>query len=224
MMNSVQSNVPATDLELVENRHFQFTVGGVDFSMKPMSGKQARESDENIRNICLLLYYSEFTVDQIVETTFVKRDDVDESPPSAEKLQTLKKKLENTLSLSQLIVNNLDPIPFWQVWKVCYRHNRKVWFSPKNWFFSLQGFFDFYLPVHAEGQKTIYDILSYFKRYSTEVKKKVFQILQSGEIGCLTKDQKAANPTSLPLKDGGSRLVSTSLGMQALGSPDLYPK
>jgi hypothetical protein len=209
----IESNIPPNPIDLAENRHFRFSLEGADFSIKPKSMRGLIDYDDDVRHMLILMLHKEFKIDEIAKMMVPTKDDFE---PDPHKIAIVKRKLERAKSTIAFLLKLLEPVPFWVILRLCWKHNLKYWFSPKNWVFCLKQWFEWYLPDHDVGGNGLLDLLSWVYRYSEGEKKKIFQILHEG-TGSITKDQKAQNGTKSHSTDAGWRPDSRSLGMMMLG-------
>ena len=212
----VESNIPPSQTDYLENRPFSFILNGQRFSIRPFSAKMVDELNKNLFYLTLQMLYRELKPEQIANLLLIKKDDIKDSA-SPEELKRLTDKIKRTKSLIHLLVRMLDPVnPFRKVGLIV-KHNLRYWYSLKTWRLTLKGYFEWYIPTVDDKQTTLLDLISFFHRYSSEEKKTLSQILQAG-IGSITSDRKDANGTKSASTEPDWKPDSPSLGMMMLGS------
>ena len=161
----IDSNVPASDSELIGNSPFCFKAGMLDCIIKPLTLKD-------------YLYLEKTTHDSIYLTAFWRaKFDAD--------LATLfkmdKATVKRAKNLAKITSRLLEPLPFKSIVRAIINHNKHYKTQPRRWILSLKGYFEAHLPMEDLKQ-----ILSYLARYSAEKKTELLQMLQQG-LGSLTQ-------------------------------------
>jgi len=189
---TLYSSIPPRPLDYLDDAPFAFEAGGIVFKMRPESLNGVNRITDQIHTIALKMHYQGVSDEDLVEMLYSKQDQ-DKSVEISEKAKILQK-LKTTQSLVKLTRKHLEPIPFWKTFWILFVYNLKYWYAPRYWVWSLSHWLERHIPPHGGDGSTLFRLLSYFVRYSTEQKKNIFLILQKG-IGNLTKDHVEQNQT-----------------------------
>lgn len=171
----VNSNIPATDSELVQDKPFSFKAGTIDCLINPL---------------CLrdYLYLEEVSHDSLYLTVFWKlKDDKELAKLFQMDLSTVKR----AKNLAKIASKLIEPIPLTTKLKAILNHNKHYKTQPRRWIITLKGFFEAHIPM-----EDLKNLLIYLAKYSAQKKTELLQIIQQGLGGVTLGKEENESETS----------------------------
>jgi len=171
----ISSNVPASPMELSIDSPFSFIVGGVSLSLAPLTLHDYITVNKKVhKSLIALSYYDLLDANK-------KGNETSEIQSIIEKNGIDKSHISYLANVIIELCDELSPI---KRFKLYSKWNMKHWWNPKKWVWDFQQWLERNLSVNQ-----LISLVSYFVRYSSEVKKKIVRSLTEG-IESATQDPK----------------------------------
>jgi hypothetical protein len=197
----VRSEVPATEFDLANERPFEFTIDKYFFTVQPLSLHDYYAIEKKLNMVLSALYYYGVDLNKDL-ATFLKID--------SEHITNIK----NSENIIKILIRLLQPINPIQRAKMIMGFNLKYRYKPSKWVWSLYGWLEKKMSLSQ-----VQDLASWFMRYCSELKKKIFLTLRQG-IESATKLQKAMNQDLSDFIDEGWKQGYKAAGLTILGLPE----
>lgn len=174
LMLKIHSQIPADEIDVINGQPFVFQIGNQIFEVPALTLDRYVKMEKHLHVSLSALYYYGVELNPSLQTLLK----VDQDHVYA---------LNRAWSVIKLILSVIKPLSKLRMMYLIASNNLKHWNHPTEWVFSVNGFMRKNL-----NMMDIINLASYLMRYMSEVKKKIFQILQKG-IESVTRDLPVAN-------------------------------